>query len=977
MPQAMIMPKKYFFDKDGNPLAYGKVYTYQKGTTINKETFTKGSGGVPNTNPVILNGEGYASIYLDGSYNIVVDDQNDNNIWTEDPVSSNTNEEWVNCQSATYVSTTEFKINGNVTSQYEPDRRVQIDNDSGGIAYSVIVSSSFAAGETTVKVLNSVVLVTIVGVCTSIVGPQSVVPVGDIYVLHGETLQEAIDEPSLQEGFAINVAEAIDGGGAMWDVFDNTVEIPNGDNIRQCSQIDTLSIKRRDNTRIGLQVDGIESDLGDVAVLASEGESSFTNPGDIVQVPISDNKADPNIADVAAPRDTAPAITDTASMLHRLKNNGNGTNSVQSPSTLGTFAVSRKYDVIENTQYTISMAGAPLRFQFYQIDTQLIFFNSDGTFHSNIGGGSNVLHGNRQATFTVPVGAEKVAFNLRNPVDFSNSNPMTESAFEACVNAIMLNLGSTALPFSEFSDGNFTPTASLFNPTPPGEIEVTKQESFFYIRTPCQQSPDKDVVWRVLANHGESIGAVNSRSGVVDFYGVRFIDKSEVDTKAAFNLSTEVHNAGIDESCPIRYNEMFQAGGHGSVGYTANMVAHGKTNVDVGSIWTDGTDEWVLTFINSVDGVTLLRRNTGTVDKWVISSADFGSTTLTHVSGATDTANIVMTSSTQYQVIPIIRDYLAEMRVDDVAVTANSENKGQRAVLSETYSLMNIASQQAWLISDVGNSNPDYINDAITEQVRFYYEYEWNEFGAMSIRSAHGVKEDYRRAPLNGYWGALQLQRLSLTGDSDGGMHSKVFVYIPEVAPVSGLDFQNVAEVTTNAIEVFVPSSSCDDPADPASHYSLIGKDGSDVTLSGHVFGYSRGEGLGIPATRGGIVDTIFRLSAAEKNYPYAIDEKAGDAVAGQVDEMTAFRAPFLPTDTELTIPAVIATMSGKTYCYITAHQDLTDKQVAIPSKYNGWPVTVVKPSDNVTVKSGFVSEGFIEIDVINDYGDVVLRLGG
>ena len=56
MPQAMIMPKKLFHDKNGKPLAFGKVYTYQAGTVIPKETFTNENGDIANTNPVILNG---------------------------------------------------------------------------------------------------------------------------------------------------------------------------------------------------------------------------------------------------------------------------------------------------------------------------------------------------------------------------------------------------------------------------------------------------------------------------------------------------------------------------------------------------------------------------------------------------------------------------------------------------------------------------------------------------------------------------------------------------------------------------------------------------------------------------------------------------------------------------------------------------------------------------------------------------------
>lgn len=174
MPQAMIMPKKYFFDKDGNPLAFGKIYTYQAGTVINKPTYTTEAGDVANSNPIILNGEGYADIYLDGSYDIVVDDAEDNNIWTAEPVSSNVVEEWNNCTSVTYLSPTTFKMTGNHTGKFDVGRGVRIDNGVSLFVYSTIKVSSFAGGETTITVTDGVVGVGANTACTSIVGRDSI-----------------------------------------------------------------------------------------------------------------------------------------------------------------------------------------------------------------------------------------------------------------------------------------------------------------------------------------------------------------------------------------------------------------------------------------------------------------------------------------------------------------------------------------------------------------------------------------------------------------------------------------------------------------------------------------------------------------------------------------------------------------------------------------------------------------------------------
>jgi len=61
---------------DGKPLAGGKVYAYEAGTTTPKNTYTTHEGDVPNTNPVILDQNGKAKIFLgDGAYRIRIEDK--------------------------------------------------------------------------------------------------------------------------------------------------------------------------------------------------------------------------------------------------------------------------------------------------------------------------------------------------------------------------------------------------------------------------------------------------------------------------------------------------------------------------------------------------------------------------------------------------------------------------------------------------------------------------------------------------------------------------------------------------------------------------------------------------------------------------------------------------------------------------------------------------------------------------------------
>lgn len=61
-----------FFDTDGRPLAGGKLYTYEAGTTTPKATYTEEDGLANHPNPVIMDSSGIplgsGAIFLSGSY---------------------------------------------------------------------------------------------------------------------------------------------------------------------------------------------------------------------------------------------------------------------------------------------------------------------------------------------------------------------------------------------------------------------------------------------------------------------------------------------------------------------------------------------------------------------------------------------------------------------------------------------------------------------------------------------------------------------------------------------------------------------------------------------------------------------------------------------------------------------------------------------------------------------------------------------
>lgn len=83
----MPEPKVQFFGNNGLPLAGGLLYTYKAGSFGVPKTTYADATGTANTNPVILDSAGRASVWLDGYYAVKLTDSTGVTIWTQDNIS--------------------------------------------------------------------------------------------------------------------------------------------------------------------------------------------------------------------------------------------------------------------------------------------------------------------------------------------------------------------------------------------------------------------------------------------------------------------------------------------------------------------------------------------------------------------------------------------------------------------------------------------------------------------------------------------------------------------------------------------------------------------------------------------------------------------------------------------------------------------------------------------------------------------------
>jgi hypothetical protein len=123
MANPLYFPIFRAFDSNGNPLSFGKVYTYEAGTSTPKATYTTSSLMTQNTNPVILDAEGYpesGGIWLDGIYKIDLYDQND---VQQDgfPVDNFQNDPGATGPAGTFQMATAGGTVDAITANYSPD----------------------------------------------------------------------------------------------------------------------------------------------------------------------------------------------------------------------------------------------------------------------------------------------------------------------------------------------------------------------------------------------------------------------------------------------------------------------------------------------------------------------------------------------------------------------------------------------------------------------------------------------------------------------------------------------------------------------------------------------------------------------------------------------------------------------------------------------------------------------------------------
>jgi len=145
-------PKLQFLDANGNPLANGLLYTYSSGTTIPLATYTSQAQTTANTNPIVLDARGEASVYLLAgfSYRFVLQNSSGVTQYTTDPFNALGEMAFQNASAVSITGgtisgvTLNGPITGNITGNVNGD---VTGNVSGNFTGGTVIAESYNGGQ--------------------------------------------------------------------------------------------------------------------------------------------------------------------------------------------------------------------------------------------------------------------------------------------------------------------------------------------------------------------------------------------------------------------------------------------------------------------------------------------------------------------------------------------------------------------------------------------------------------------------------------------------------------------------------------------------------------------------------------------------------------------------------------------------------------------------------------------------------------
>ena len=404
-----------------------------------------------------------------------------------------------------------------------------------------------------------------------------------------------------------------------------------------------------------------------------------------------------------------------------------------------------------------------------------------------------------------------------------------------------------------------------------------------------------------------------------------------------------------DDIPSIMFNGTYIGAQHG-YSLLIKIPNAGKTEADIGSVWENKNGQKYC-LVKVVDGMLWLCP----FDEDVMKDGDFSKysktryafvaagDTLSHVEGATNTANIIATADAitnandiQFYVSTIkIEQHLLLNGTVEVPLNKKGVYEAEFIDIYEVYEIAYLPAVLTYLMEHAGdNDNETCHSEEITETyMRFSTTHRYHRNGSCTVYQENEALK--------------VLKNVDFYGMTSAAFADPSYVYVPGSVSAATMQKQEKVEFRVTG-----------DPNLVRNYYQfddLLGTRGFAIGYYPY-FGVATHENRPLAAGNGNASSTNCGwYSAGQKNYPNLI--KRAEMQPGEKIAFIGYRSPSVPIDDDF-FAINWYFVGDEVMLFLNTDKAVGEKSVTLPDYLDGLTVTVAQKSDSFTVVSDTVDGG-------------------
>lgn len=568
------------------------------------------------------------------------------------------------------------------------------------------------------------------------------------------------------------------------------------------------------------------------------------------------------------------------------------------------------------------------------------------------------------ANIVIPTDAKYIDVTIKN----------AEETLQESLDTSMINFGAEALPYDTYSQSEFIEEINNTKTASDGLIYNDKLIKYSDIEKEIKSTTNSlgEAValivgverYAIRIHLNDTYDAIHKlRTGLnnnLRIDAVYLIPKTEPLNASNLVWEENVIHLTDDEIAPIFLDIHSAYGGnHGALPMNYSSTSHGKTNSDLGSVWSGATYEYYLLEIVDDNNLVFISKaftyNGNTTILAGISGND--ADTLTHVSGATNTATISGTGAVGSQLRPVTRKNNVTITVDNKIITESGVYLGNEISFVDEHEVVD---PRAFDLSTIQVDGFDSTKGETLEKNYIKYLYD----------ASNTLNVSYTKEPINSvnssYFAFMQSNKFTTGADST----TVNMAYMPNAAVKSGYDLKNKVDLTNPlGTQLTYLSADREDLTKSINRFVQVLEDGSGNQKYGYAQMYNFEAYQTKESTRKGLSEQWEIRSSSGKSYPRALVDILGDETYTGAISRNYFDAAKNGND-------VVVYWSNQIdgwYLYVDFFGAVNDKVIKLPSYLHNKSIEVIE-AFNGSLVSGNYTTSTVQINA-TALGSLILKL--